>query len=130
MTLSDISIKNPVCAWMLMAALMLFGLISYRFLSVPEFTALLEAGELLEANEVHSNWYGTPKSGVRDAIARGARTLDGRKFRTRAQAGRCHGGFCTTRLMKILAEKTGKKQTGLTKRGSGSEIIIEDRRDG
>jgi HAE1 family hydrophobic/amphiphilic exporter-1 len=29
MTLSDISIKNPVFAWMLMAALMIFGLIGY-----------------------------------------------------------------------------------------------------
>ncbi|HVN67731.1 MAG TPA: NAD(P)/FAD-dependent oxidoreductase, partial [Candidatus Sulfotelmatobacter sp.] len=28
---------------------------------------------------------------VREAIRRGARTLDGVKFRTRAQAGRCHG---------------------------------------
>jgi hydrophobe/amphiphile efflux-1 (HAE1) family protein len=36
MTLSDISIKNPVFAWMLMAALMLFGWISYRDLGVSE----------------------------------------------------------------------------------------------
>ena len=49
--------------------------VSYRFVSVPEFTTLLEAGELLEANEVHSNWYGTPKSGVRDAIARGQHAI-------------------------------------------------------
>ncbi|MFC1509864.1 NAD(P)/FAD-dependent oxidoreductase, partial [Candidatus Omnitrophota bacterium] len=33
---------------------------------------------------------------VRLAIDRGAKTLDGIKFRTRAQAGRCHGSFCTT----------------------------------
>ncbi|MDD5174782.1 MAG: NAD(P)/FAD-dependent oxidoreductase [Candidatus Omnitrophica bacterium] len=64
---------------------------------------------------------------VTDAIRRGARTLDGIKFRTRAQAGRCHGSFCTTRLMKILAEETGKKPAGITKRGRGSEIIKEER---
>ncbi|MEK7722010.1 MAG: NAD(P)/FAD-dependent oxidoreductase, partial [Elusimicrobiota bacterium] len=29
---------------------------------------------------------------IREALKRGARTLDGVKFRTRAQAGRCHGG--------------------------------------
>lgn len=64
---------------------------------------------------------------VRDAISRGARTMDGLKFRTRAQAGRCHGSFCTTRLMKILSEETGVPLTGITKRGKGSEIVKKDR---
>ncbi len=36
MTLSDISIKNPVFAWMLMASLMIFGLISYGRLGVSQ----------------------------------------------------------------------------------------------
>ncbi len=66
---------------------------------------------------------------VRDAIKRGARTLDGIKFRTRAQAGRCHGSFCTTRLMKILGEETKKAATAITKRGPGSEIVKQDRND-
>lgn len=66
---------------------------------------------------------------VTDAIKRGASTLDGIKFRTRAQAGRCHGSFCTTRLMKILEENSGKKPIEITKRGQGSEIIKEDRRN-
>jgi glycerol-3-phosphate dehydrogenase len=60
---------------------------------------------------------------VRDAIARGARTMDGIKFRTRAQAGRCHGGFCTTRIMKILSEETGVGIDAVTKRGKASEIV-------
>jgi len=64
---------------------------------------------------------------VRDAIARGAGTMDGIKFRTRAQAGRCHGSFCTTRLMKILSEETGTPLVNVTKRGIGSEIIKKDR---
>lgn len=67
---------------------------------------------------------------VEDAIDRGAVTLDGIKFRTRAQAGRCHGGFCTTRLMKILSQKTGKPLADITKRGKGSELIKKDRADG
>jgi len=66
---------------------------------------------------------------VEDAITRGARTLDGIKFRTRAQAGRCHGGFCTTRIMKILAEKTGQPMTAISKRGPGSELATKDRVD-
>ncbi|MDQ7771981.1 MAG: NAD(P)/FAD-dependent oxidoreductase [Elusimicrobiales bacterium] len=65
---------------------------------------------------------------VRDAIKRGARTLDGIKFRTRAQAGRCHGGFCTTRLMKIMQEELGAGATEITKRGPGSEIIKDERK--
>lgn len=64
---------------------------------------------------------------VSDAIDRGATTLDGVKFRTRAQAGRCHGGFCTTRVMKILAEKTGRPLKEMTKRGPGSEIVKGER---
>lgn len=66
---------------------------------------------------------------VEDAIISGARTMDGIKFRTRAQAGRCHGSFCTTRLMKILSQKTGKSLTGITKKGPGSEIVKETRYD-
>ena len=64
---------------------------------------------------------------VRDAIHRGAATLDGIKFRTRAQSGRCHGSFCTTRLLKILAGETQAPVTSITKRGKGSELIKGDR---
>ena len=58
---------------------------------------------------------------ISDAIHRGATTLDGIKFRTRAQAGRCHGGFCTTRLMKMLAAEKKVPLTKITKKGKGSE---------
>ncbi len=64
---------------------------------------------------------------VEDSITQGARTLDGIKFRTRAQAGRCHGSFCTTRLMKILSQKAGIPLTEVTKRGKGSEVIRSGR---
>ena len=66
---------------------------------------------------------------IRDAIKAGARTLDGIKFRTRCQSGRCHGGFCTTRAMKILAEETGRSITEITKRGKGTEIVKGRYRD-
>lgn len=67
---------------------------------------------------------------IKDAIERGAQTLDGIKFRTRAQAGRCHGGFCTTRIMKILAKATNTPLSRITKKGAGSEVIKGDRLDG
>jgi glycerol-3-phosphate dehydrogenase len=64
---------------------------------------------------------------IRDALRRGARTLDGIKFRTRAQAGRCHGSFCTTRILKIMAEELKLPVTALSKRGPGSELVLGDR---
>ncbi len=65
---------------------------------------------------------------IRDAVKRGACTLDGIKFRSRAQAGRCHGGFCTTRIMKIMQEELGLPVTAITKRGPGSELIKDERK--
>lgn len=44
-----------------------------------------------------------------DSIRRtaGARTVDGVKRRVRAGMGRCQGGYCRTRVRKILAEELG-----------------------
>jgi len=49
--------------------------VSYNFLSLEEFAALRDSGQLLEANEVHGNWYGTPRDGVRAALARGQHAI-------------------------------------------------------
>ena len=45
--------------------------VSYHFLTVERFLGLRDAGELLEANEVHGNWYGTPRREVGAALAAG-----------------------------------------------------------
>jgi len=45
--------------------------ISYHFLDRERFLELRDAGALLEANEVHGNWYGTPRQEVREALAQG-----------------------------------------------------------
>jgi guanylate kinase len=45
--------------------------IHYHFLDESEFMRLRDEGELLEANEVHGNWYGTPRADVRDALRQG-----------------------------------------------------------
>ncbi len=39
--------------------------------TASEFLALRAAGGFLEANEVHGNWYGTPRDQVREALAAG-----------------------------------------------------------
>ena len=60
---------------------------------------------------------------VADAIHRGARTLDGIKFRTRAGMGRCQGGFCTARCMELLSRELGVPFTAITKRGGTSWVV-------
>lgn len=65
------------------------------------------------------------KKEIQEAIGRGAKTMDGIKFRTRAQAGRCHGSFCTTRILALLAEAQQVPVTQITKRGRGSELVKE-----
>ncbi|MBN1685835.1 MAG: NAD(P)/FAD-dependent oxidoreductase [Spirochaetales bacterium] len=58
-----------------------------------------------------------------DAVRKGHTTLDGVKFYTRAQMGRCQGGFCTFRILKIISEETGIPIDRITKRGRGSYIV-------
>jgi len=62
---------------------------------------------------------------IKQAIKEGARTLDGVKFRTHSQAGRCHGAFCTPRIMEILAKELNIPIEQASKRGKGSEIVKE-----
>jgi len=45
--------------------------VSYQFLDRDAFLRLRRAGEFLEANQVHGQWYGTPRGQVRDALAAG-----------------------------------------------------------
>ena len=61
---------------------------------------------------------------VIEAIKRGAKTLDGVKFRTRAGMGRCQGGFCTPRIVQILARELGIKVEEVTKRGGKSIVVL------
>lgn len=60
-----------------------------------------------------------------EAIHKGHTTLDGIKFYTRAGMGRCQGGFCTYRIIKILSRETGRPITSFTKRGGRSFVVSE-----
>ena len=66
-----------------------------------------------------------------DAIRRvpGARSVDGVKRRVRAGMGRCQGGFCSPRVMEILARELGVDQSAVTKAGAGSELIVGVNKD-
>lgn len=52
--------------------------------------------------------------------------LDGVKRRTRAQMGRCQGGFCSPYIMGILAEELGENIENITKSGKGSYILTNE----
>jgi guanylate kinase len=45
--------------------------VDYHFVSRDEFLRIRAARGFLEANEVHGNWYGSPRDQVRDALAAG-----------------------------------------------------------
>jgi guanylate kinase len=45
--------------------------VDYHFLDRATFAAQRAAGGFLEANDVHGNWYGTPRSQVREALDAG-----------------------------------------------------------
>lgn len=50
-------------------------------------------------------------------------TVDGVKRRTRASMGRCQGGFCSPRIVSILARELNKDVTEISQKGKDSFII-------
>jgi len=61
---------------------------------------------------------------VSEAVKRGHTCMDAIKFMTRAGTGRCQGGFCSSRIMKIIESKTGTPLEKITKKGPGSELLL------
>ncbi len=59
-----------------------------------------------------------------EAISRGARTVTGIKYRTRAGMGRCQRGFCGPRVVEILSRELGVPETEVTYKGGLSRILL------
>ena len=59
----------------------------------------------------------------------GARSLDGVKRRVRAGMGRCQGGFCSPKVMEILARELNVPVEEITKRGRNSKLIVGTNKD-
>lgn len=53
-----------------------------------------------------------------------ARDLDGIKRRTRAQMGRCQGGFCGPQIVELLAREWNIPYEEVTKSGKGSYVNV------
>ena len=58
-----------------------------------------------------------------EAIKRGATTLDGVKFRTRACMGRCQTNYCGPEVAAILARERLESVSNITKKGRGSNYL-------
>lgn len=56
--------------------------------------------------------------------------LDGVKRRTRAQMGRCQGGFCTPYIIKLLSKENGISPMDVTKSGGKSVVITGKTKEG
>jgi len=75
---------------------------------------------------------GVTEGEILDAIRRnpGATDLDGVKRRTRAQMGRCQGGFCMPYITELLAKELGIAYEEVTKFGGNSVINVEKTKGG
>ena len=83
-----------------------------------------EADRLIAENPAYGNIVcrceSVSEAEIVAAIRKGHTTLDGIKFYTRAGMGRCQGGFCTYRIMKIIQRETGMGIDQITNRGPGT----------
>ncbi|ROR29115.1 glycerol-3-phosphate dehydrogenase [Mobilisporobacter senegalensis] len=59
----------------------------------------------------------------------GARTLDAVKRRTRAGMGRCQSGFCSTKIVSILARELNLSEIEITKFGGASYLLIGENKE-
>jgi len=53
-----------------------------------------------------------------------AHDLDGVKRRTRAQMGRCQGGFCSPAIMKLISREMNIPLEDVTKNGGNSKVVF------
>jgi glycerol-3-phosphate dehydrogenase len=92
--------------------------------------SMFEADQLIKENplygEVVCRCESVSEAEIVAAIQRGHTTLDGIKFYTRAQMGRCQGGFCTYKILKIIQRETGIPIDKITKRGRGTTVILKE----
>jgi glycerol-3-phosphate dehydrogenase len=66
---------------------------------------------------------------IREAVRAGARNMDDIKFRTLAGFGRCQGGFCTSRIIRIMAEELNVSPLEITKKGGESYLLTSETKD-
>lgn len=89
-----------------------------------------ERKKLIEENPAYANVICrcelVTEGEILDAIRRplGATTLDGIKRRTRAGMGRCQSGFCSPKVVELLAGELGVDVSEVSKMGGKSTFIM------
>ena len=97
----------------------------------PAKLSIEERNKLIKENPAYGNMICRcemiTEGEIIDAVNRtlGAKSLDGVKRRTRAGMGRCQGGFCSPRVMEIIARERGVDITEITKSGGKSKLIVD-----
>lgn len=99
---------------------------------IPQFSKLsnTEREKLIDQNPLYGKIVCrcevVTEGEIVDSIRRpvGAKDLDGVKRRTRAGMGRCQAGFCTPRIMEIIARELGCDMQDVTKLGGKSNVVI------
>lgn len=98
----------------------------YRFREMDES----ERDELIKKDPLYGNIIcrceTITEGEIVDCIHRsiGASNLDAVKRRTRAGMGRCQGGFCTPRVVDIIARELNIPKEQVTKMGGKSKVLV------
>ena len=105
------------------------GILDPKTLSFAERAALIQKNPAY--GQIICRCETVTEGEIVDAIHRvpGARSLDGVKRRTRAGMGRCQAGFCSPRVLEILARELGVPQEEITKCGGDSRLIVGTNKD-
>lgn len=105
------------------------GILDPKTLTKEERTALIR--EQPAYGQIICRCENVSEGEILDAIHRplGARSLDGVKRRVRAGMGRCQAGFCSPRVMELLARELGVSQSEITKSGGESRMIVGTTKD-
>ena len=102
----------------------------FRDASIEEKNAMIQKNPAY--GRIVCRCEGVTEGEILDAIRTnpGATDLDGVKRRTRAQMGRCQGGFCMPYVTELLAKELGIPYEAVTKSGGKSVINVEKTKGG
>ena len=101
------------------------GIVNLHLLSNEEWQALIDEDPAY--GRIVCRCCLVSEAQIASAVTRtlGARNLDAVKRRTGAMMGRCQGGFCTPKVMEIIARECPDIDfADITKKGTGSELIV------
>lgn len=103
---------------------------AFREMSIEEKNKMIQSNPAY--GRIVCRCEGVTEGEILDAIHRNpkATDLDGVKRRTRAQMGRCQGGFCSPYITELLARELNIPYESVTKFGGGSVINIRKTKGG